>query len=58
MKEDSKLILYLPASMKVWSQMDIDANHFRRYTKKDISKKLLNSGFQIDSIEFVDFLGC
>ena len=57
MKEDSKLILYLPASMKVWSQMDIDANHFRRYTKKDISKKLLNSGFQIDSIEFVDFLG-
>ena len=57
MNNDSKLILYLPASMKIWSQMDVDANHFRRYTKKDISEKLVNSGFIVESIEFVDFVG-
>ena len=43
--------------MKIWSQMDVDANHFRRYTKKDISEKLVNSGFIVESIEFVDFVG-
>ncbi len=57
MNNDSRLILYLPASMKIWSQMDVDANHFRRYTKKDISEKLVNSGFIVESIEFVDFVG-
>ena len=51
MNNDSKLILYLPASMKIWSQMDVDANHFRRYTKKDISEKLEYNGIpEWDSI--------
>ena len=28
------LILYLPASQMVWTKMDDDVNHFRRYSKK------------------------
>ena len=55
--EDGKLILFLPASMIVWSQMDEDVNHFRRYSNLEITKKLEQAGFRVESINYVDFIG-
>lgn len=57
LNSNGRLILYLPASMTIWSQMDLDANHYRRYSKKEITKKLNTAGFQIEKIHYVDFLG-
>lgn len=57
LKKDGVIILYLPCSMKIWSNLDFMVGHYRRYTKKEISKKLLNSNFQIKSIEYVDSIG-
>tara|TARA_B100001559_G_C16462806_1_gene604996 strand:- start:662 stop:1336 length:675 start_codon:yes stop_codon:yes gene_type:complete len=55
--DEGKLILYLPHSMKIWSRLDEDVNHFRRYTKKDLVKKLKDNKFSIISSEYVDFIG-
>ena len=46
MQKDGLLILYVPASMKAWSQMDIDAGHYRRYEKKEIINKLENNNLK------------
>jgi len=51
------LILYLPCSMKIWSNLDSLVGHYRRYTKKELNKKLVNSNFQILSIEYADSIG-
>lgn len=57
LKKDGVLVLYLPCSMKIWSNLDILVGHYRRYTKTELSKKLSNSNFQIKSIEYVDSIG-
>lgn len=56
-KSEGLLILYLPASMKAWSQMDIDVGHFRRYSKKEINSKLENIGYDIIYSSYKDFMG-
>lgn len=57
LQKDGLLILYLPASMKVWTQMDVDVGHFRRYEKKEIINKLTNNNFEIIHLSFKDFAG-
>ena len=55
--KNGTLILYLPASNIVWSQMDDDVNHYRRYSKKELQEKLEAADFDIDLIRYVDFIG-
>ncbi len=57
LKEDGTLVLYLPASKIAWTQMDEDVNHYRRYSKKELIEKLTRSGFYIQSVKYVDFIG-
>ena len=57
MEKDGLLILYVPASMKAWSQMDIDAGHYRRYEKKEILKKLENNNLKVVHFSFKDCAG-
>jgi len=57
LKNEGLLILYLPCSMKIWSNLDSLVGHYRRYTKKELNKKLVNSNFQILSIEYADSIG-
>ena len=57
MEKDGLLILYVPASMKAWSQMDIDAGHYRRYEKKEIIKKLENNNLKVVHFSFKDCAG-
>ena len=56
-EKDGLLILYVPASMKAWSQMDIDAGHYRRYEKKEIIKKLENNNLKVVHFSFKDCAG-
>ena len=55
--DNGTLVLYLPASPIVWTKMDEEVNHFRRYTKKDIQEKLINANYEIEYISFIDFIG-
>ena len=50
-----KLILYLPASNIVWSNLDEMVNHKRRYSKKNLQYILSKSDFEIESIFYADF---
>jgi len=56
-KEGGKLILFLPAIKFLTTSMDKKAGHFRRYSKKNIRQKLTNTGFDIEKIEYFDFIG-
>tara|TARA_B100001564_G_scaffold344216_1_gene341562 strand:- start:3221 stop:3898 length:678 start_codon:yes stop_codon:yes gene_type:complete len=54
---DGKIILYLPASMLVWTELDEIVNHKRRYTKKSIESLALETNLHIEKIYYVDFIG-
>ena len=56
-EENGSLILYLPASMAVWSNMDVEVGHYRRYSKKDLIHKLKSTGFNIIHSSYKDFGG-
>ena len=43
-----KVFITVPAYQFLWSQVDIEAGHFRRYRLGQIKKKLKNSGFEIE----------
>tara|TARA_Y100000389_G_C17453834_1_gene516682 strand:+ start:1621 stop:2292 length:672 start_codon:yes stop_codon:yes gene_type:complete len=51
------LILYLPSSMMVWSNMDAEVGHYRRYSKKEIIQKLHSTGYVVTHSSYKDFGG-
>ena len=57
LKNNGRLILYLPHSRYLWTVLDELVGHHRRYDKKDLISKLEVNGFQIKHIEYVDFIG-
>ena len=46
------LVLTVPADPKLWSKLDEDVSHFRRYTLKSILSTLENSGWEIQSYRY------
>lgn len=44
---DGYIFITVPAYSWLWSNEDVDAGHFRRYTTKQFEKKLENVGFEI-----------
>ena len=55
--QDGKLILYLPSSNLIWTELDDMVNHKRRYSKSGIVELLNSNSFEIEKIFFVDFVG-
>ena len=55
--QDGKLILYLPSSNLIWTELDDMVNHKRRYSKSGIVELLNSNSFEIEKIFFVDFTG-
>ncbi len=47
LKPGGKLIITVPASMKLWSFFDEVAGHFKRYSCETLEDALLKSGFKI-----------
>jgi SAM-dependent methyltransferase len=56
-EDNGTLILYLPASLAAWTDMDVKVGHYRRYTKKMIIEKLKNAGFEVIGASYKDFGG-
>ncbi|MDC3227016.1 class I SAM-dependent methyltransferase [Acidimicrobiaceae bacterium] len=57
LKKDGKLLLYVPSSNLVWSNLDVLVNHVRRYDKKELKNLLSRAGFEVEQIYYVDFIG-
>ncbi len=48
MKVGAKLLVYVPAFMMLFSDLDRKVGHYRRYGKKEMVSKPNESGFRID----------
>lgn len=57
LNDNGVFIVYVPAFMFVYSSLDKKAQHYRRYTLKELKQKLENTGFEIKQIEYCDSLG-
>ncbi len=51
------LIVYVPAFMVLWTRMDANVGHFRRYTKRELATKLEQSGFRVVRARYFDSVG-
>jgi len=51
-KENGKILLTVPAHQWLWSLYDNVTHHKRRYTKKDLRKKLEANGFEVIEIKY------
>ena len=52
-----KLLLYLPASNIIWTDLDNKVNHKRRYQKRSLEDLLISNNFCIEQIYYLDFIG-
>ena len=51
------LYLYLPANMILWSALDTEVGHYRRYQIAELKQKLTKAGFIIKKIHYADSVG-
>jgi SAM-dependent methyltransferase len=49
--------IYVPAHPILYSAMDFEIGHVRRYTRSELIKKVEKAGFKIQSISYDDFIG-
>ena len=49
--------IYVPAHPILYSTMDKEIGHVRRYTRSELREKVLDAGFLIQSISYDDFIG-
>lgn len=49
--------IYVPANPILYSSMDQEIGHIRRYTRKELKTKIKNAGFEIEHIYFDDCIG-
>ncbi len=53
--QNGKMIIFVPAFQSLWSNHDIEAHHFRRYSKKDFFKVIDGVGLKIEEFGFWNF---
>ena len=49
--------IYVPAHPILYSTMDKEIGHVRRYTRSELREKVLDAGFSIQSLTYDDFIG-
>jgi SAM-dependent methyltransferase len=57
LKPGGVIAVYVPAHPLLFSKMDEEIGHVRRYTKKELQKKVESAGFTIQALNYDDFLG-
>jgi 2-polyprenyl-3-methyl-5-hydroxy-6-metoxy-1,4-benzoquinol methylase len=57
LKDNGKIIIYVPAFMMLFSEFDASVGHYRRYNKRNLSKTIESAGFTVIHYEYVDSIG-
>ncbi|MEO1203164.1 MAG: class I SAM-dependent methyltransferase [Pseudomonadota bacterium] len=57
LRPGGRLILYVPAFMVLYSEMDRLVGHFRRYRRAGLVDKVTSAGFSVQAVRYVDSLG-
>lgn len=51
------LLLLVPALPSIFGSLDRAFDHFRRYTRSDLEKKLRGAGFEVEALRYLNTLG-
>ena len=51
------IYLYLPAKMVLWSRLDEEVGHFRRYEILELRKKCQQVGLKVERLQYADSIG-
>ena len=57
LKPKGKLLLFVPARMEIYGQLDDSMGHYRRYSLEDLSAKAQNAGFKILKVKYANLPG-
>ncbi|HXS99133.1 MAG TPA: class I SAM-dependent methyltransferase [Elusimicrobiota bacterium] len=57
LKPGGLISLYHPAGPSLYGQLDKLVNHYRRYSREEMVRKVQAAGFQIEEVRYVDSLG-
>jgi len=57
LKDNGFLCIFVPALSWLYSEVDRELNHYRRYHKKEIKHLLESAGFKILKVKYFDLLG-
>lgn len=57
LKPGGYLLLYLPAFKLLWTSLDDNVGHYRRYTAPGITSRLRTAGFEVDRVRYCDSVG-
>ena len=57
LKPNCNLVIYVPAFMYLYSELDSSIGHYRRYHKKEILEKLRRNNYKIIDCYYVDSIG-
>ncbi|MFH0830881.1 MAG: class I SAM-dependent methyltransferase, partial [Parcubacteria group bacterium] len=57
LKRGGRLYLYLPAFKLLFSSLDKQVGHYRRYHKRDLIRLLESTGYQVQRVHYADTLG-
>jgi SAM-dependent methyltransferase len=52
-----RLALWVPAHMQLYSDFDRSIGHYRRYAREELRQKLVDAGFVVDDIRYVNLVG-
>jgi SAM-dependent methyltransferase len=57
LKPGGRLVLYVPAFMVLYSAMDRQVGHLRRYRRRPLKRVVEGAGFVVDGVRYADSLG-
>lgn len=57
MQPGGKIKIFVPAFQILFSDMDREVGHFRRYAKKELIDLMTQAGFAVDDCRYFDFAG-
>ena len=57
LKPAGALVLYVPAFMVLYSAMDRQVGHLRRYRRRPLKQVVEGAGFAVDEVRYADSLG-
>jgi SAM-dependent methyltransferase len=57
LRPGGRLLLYVPAFMLLYSEMDRRIGHLRRYRKQPLKQRVREAGFALDDARYADSLG-
>jgi SAM-dependent methyltransferase len=57
LKAGGAFLLYVPAFQCLWSSLDDEVCHHRRYTKTTLRRLVQRAGFSIETLRYADTLG-